>query len=518
MKKTITAALAVMVLCQIAQAQTLDDILNASKVNYGGTARSMAMGNAMTAVGGDLGSLTINPAGSAVATYDQFTVTPAFSVSSTNSIGTPYQGQDHYGFEDNAHGKRAALKLPNFGYIHRTVTSSRHGIRSWSVGIAVNSTGDFLHKAYGSGTSTGQSLAAQLATMANGISYSDLNGDYAYDRFNWRPVVAYKSEIISTYGDSDNQYCGVTQKPMTDGTLQQAGTIEQQYSRITGGSRSDFVVNFAANVDNWFYFGANLGLVAYSTSRDEYIREYALNPDEFGIDYGSGTIYYDRSQFLHRQDISGTGIYLKAGVIARPVAGLRLGAAIQTPTWTDVTSRYVLFGDTYYTNGEHAWAESPEETLRYTVRTPFRANAGLAYTIGQVAILSADYEYADYSQARYHDEYTDDFEYVMNEDIKASLGETHTFRAGVEIKPSPMFSVRAGYNQDTDKFKVISFGLGYSSAGSFFADFSIRKTLLPDEFLELYAPYDNNGITISGPELQIRSTLWNTAFTLGWRF
>ena len=48
-------------------AQTAYDALMFSENNYEGTARSVAMGNAFTALGGDLGAVTMNPAGSAVA-------------------------------------------------------------------------------------------------------------------------------------------------------------------------------------------------------------------------------------------------------------------------------------------------------------------------------------------------------------------------------------------------------------------------------------------------------------------
>ena len=47
-----------------AGAQTMYDAMNYSQNNYYGTARSMALGNAVTAVGGDLGTI-----GSAVAGY-----------------------------------------------------------------------------------------------------------------------------------------------------------------------------------------------------------------------------------------------------------------------------------------------------------------------------------------------------------------------------------------------------------------------------------------------------------------
>ena len=50
-------------------AQNMYDAINLSRNEYLGTARSMALGNAVTAVGGDLGMIGINPAGSAVASY-----------------------------------------------------------------------------------------------------------------------------------------------------------------------------------------------------------------------------------------------------------------------------------------------------------------------------------------------------------------------------------------------------------------------------------------------------------------
>ena len=75
MKKTLFTAL-LSLTALYAGAQTVYDGLTFSKNEYFGTARSIALGNAMTAVGGDLGSISLNPAGSAVAGYSQFTITP----------------------------------------------------------------------------------------------------------------------------------------------------------------------------------------------------------------------------------------------------------------------------------------------------------------------------------------------------------------------------------------------------------------------------------------------------------
>ena len=80
-----------MAIAASASAQNAYDALNFSESNYEGTARSVAMGNAFTALGGDLGAVTINPAGSAVAGYSQMSITPGFTISTNTTQGvSPY--------------------------------------------------------------------------------------------------------------------------------------------------------------------------------------------------------------------------------------------------------------------------------------------------------------------------------------------------------------------------------------------------------------------------------------------
>ena len=79
MKKTIPILLFT-VIAAGANAQTTADALRFSENNYYGTARTISMGNAFTALGGDLGSIGINPAGSAVNNYSQATLTPNISI------------------------------------------------------------------------------------------------------------------------------------------------------------------------------------------------------------------------------------------------------------------------------------------------------------------------------------------------------------------------------------------------------------------------------------------------------
>ena len=66
-------------------AQNAYDALRFSEQYAEGTARSVAMGNAFVAVGGDMGGISINPASSAVYRYSEFMFTPTVTVSGMES-------------------------------------------------------------------------------------------------------------------------------------------------------------------------------------------------------------------------------------------------------------------------------------------------------------------------------------------------------------------------------------------------------------------------------------------------
>ena len=112
MKKVICFVLGA-TLAVAAGAQTWQDALLFSENNYSGTARGVGMGNALTAIGGDAGSLTFNPAGSAVASYSQFEITPGvtFSLAQVGAAdGMTYMADKRNTFF-------GAAKLPNVGFI-----------------------------------------------------------------------------------------------------------------------------------------------------------------------------------------------------------------------------------------------------------------------------------------------------------------------------------------------------------------------------------------------------------------
>ena len=66
MKKLSLIAIITLAVSITAGAQGVEDALRLSEQFYVGSARTMAMGNAFTALGGDLGAVGINPASTAL--------------------------------------------------------------------------------------------------------------------------------------------------------------------------------------------------------------------------------------------------------------------------------------------------------------------------------------------------------------------------------------------------------------------------------------------------------------------
>lgn len=556
MKKTAITVLLGIFAWGAVSAQTMMDAWTLSEYNYEGTARTIAMGNAFTALGGDLGAVTINPAGNAVARYSQMTITPGINISVNNSIGLPYKDGSANGFNNRYVNRKVEGNLPNIGFAINFDTHRKSGIKNVSVGLVANASNSFLDGAYARGRNPYTSLSGAWAAAAGGLHILDLwsetNEDSAWDSFPWQSVLGAQTLIFepirtndtdsngdyivlpdSFVGVSENQRIegiGADGKPIyaTDenGFIIDQQPVDQTYARKLSGTKYDYVINLSANISDMVFIGANLGMTSVLYKSDEVISE---STDESEV-FQSG---FKSLRYSNHLRTSGTGIYGKFGVIVTPVAGLRLGAAIQTPTYTALKDYYYMSAITHFTDSRNDKdVSSPHAEYEYSLTSPFRFNVGAAYTFGRFGLVSVDYEMCDYSGMKFADAYdieSSDFIDTNNE-IKEFMGKSHILRAGIEVKPVSSFAIRAGYgfktspemyyNEHDIKQYVknlsqnFSFGLGYSSDGSFFADIAAMGRMTK----EYLRPYTYSLEDDFSPTIETRRTLWNVALTLGWRF
>ena len=562
MKKTFIA-ITLMLSAIAAGAQTMYDGLTFSQNNYYGTARSLGMGNAMTAVGGDLGSIGINPAGSAVFNYSQFSFSPGVTVSSMNSSWSAYpvNGSDTYTNEIQKNLSR--FTVPNIGVTINMPTGNRSGLVGVTYGFVVNATNNFAGQMMTGGQNDKTSYQSSLAVDGDGFDIDFLNGyrdaqgseiddwKHAYDNADdrglyapWNVITAAQAGSIASYGDVNDpdyyyRYIAATEGFSNTGERDQygnyiydiflGGPLDQSYGRKVTGSKYDAVMNVGLNFNNRFYVGANLGITTLNYNYDEYFKEAAVDPSDFRIDYDDASTYFTNFRSRYSYSANGAGVYGKIGFLALPAEGLRIGAAIQTPTTLFIDEVWRSSADVHYQNSSYdGEATSPEGNFSYRLRTPYRMNAGLAYTFMGMALLSADYEMTDYSAMRFKDSegswsntFTD-----VNNDIKNSMGISHSVRLGAEFKPMPEMAVRAGYNFTTvpeysgmttlhDNINSYSVGIGYSSKGSFFADLAARLTTYADEMISPYADYLSD---YASPMILNKRDRYDIVATVGWRF
>lgn len=522
--KRIYLIAASLVLTSLSYGQSMYDALRFSNNDYEGTARSVALGNAFTALGGDMGAITINPASSGVYMYNEFTITPSL----TNTLDK----SSYLGSGTDSH--RTRFGLSNVGGISTFNTGRNRGLVSLNIGVISNQTSNFVSRMGISGKQTETSKLASMAYQMSqfGINSSDITitsdtPNYPYYNTNalWEEILAWNTSLVENIYD-DYTYIGSTENIATsaDGTsdiLYLGGPLTQSFTQQTTGYKQDITFNFGGNISHKFYFGINLTMQTLWYNKVQTLSETAENPEMFQTEFKSF-----RHQF--RQNINGVGFNVKAGVIYRPVAGLRLGATISTPTWTRYTDENTesMESDVY---GERWYEETPINSYQYKITSPLRWSAGIAYTFANKALVSLDYESTNYGAIRFQTDptmYPDDIQYYNNENsaIQKYFKRVHNIRFGTEIKPMEQLSLRLGYNyyDSTEKdfnsaIHYASAGIGFTTRSNIFFDLAYRQQC--NHLTDSFTLYDTSYLPGAAETLVNSKYLnWKVLFTFGCRF
>lgn len=455
-----------------AYGQNMWDAYRYSRQFNEGTARSVAMGNAMVALGGDMGAISINPAASGVYTYNEFLITPSITVAEnqTEYLGTATSTS------------KTKFGVPNFGFVTTFNTKAGKGLVSWNLAIAFNKTNNFTDRMCATGfnakTSYLQSLAQGLAGLhATNLDMNQYSDPFSHSNAPWQSVLAWNTSLLDTLPDSGSDYYAATEN-LNGQNIEMGGPVRQYYTREASGNISELAVNFGGNISGKLFFGINVGIVNVWYKYNELYSEEANNPNDFNSGFVSFTRHY-------RQKSSGTGVNLKAGLIYLPFEGLRIGASISTPTWLYLTDEWEERVASSFNDGYSQNLPSPLGQYDYRLNTPFRWNVGVAYTFGKFAAVSADYERVDYSKMKLTDYDYPGYFAEENGAIGRTFSASNIFRAGAEFRITPEVAVRAGYQYYEDKFsnndniksQIGSVGAGYAGKSGFFVDVAYQQNL-----------------------------------------
>lgn len=444
MKKTGLVILLTVLLISGLNAQNVDDALRYSQVFYGGTARFMSMGGAFTALGGDMSSLSQNPAGLGVFRSSEFSVTPQLFHIKTTA-----------GFDGLTSDYLYNFNLGQIGLVSNLISNSNEsGLITLNVGYSFNKTNNLNQTIRIQGVNNSSSMTDYWAGLSDGWYHDELGSNVADAN------LAYEAWLIDTLPGENTRY-GTVFSNYGDNPPSVYG---QNVRRLVSyeGYTGEHAFSIGGNYSNKIYFGATLGISKINfTSHYEHRESTDANlPSEF-----------QDFTYVDHYENTGTGYSLKLGAIIKPVETVRIGLAFHSPTIYRINEYFFDNMTSNFTDGSKF--EPFNDPLRYSYRltTPFRALAGIAVQIKKLALLSADYEFVDYGTARFSDA-GDNYDYgEKNMNIKNSLKSASNIRLGGEYRLNKMY-LRAGYGlygkafQSTEdnsdlNYKSLSFGTGF---------------------------------------------------------
>jgi long-subunit fatty acid transport protein len=423
-------------------AQNVDDALRYSQVFYGGSARFMSMGGAFTALGGDLSSLSQNPAGIGVFRASEMSVTPQLNYINSNA-----------GYHGNTEDYIYNFNLSQAGFVSNMISTNKSaGLIKFNFGYTFNKTNNLHQSIRIQGINNTSSMADYWAGVGDGTKYYDLSGPEG---------IAYDTWIIDTITGAGAMSYGTVFSNYGDNPPSRYG---QSINRLitNEGFTGEHAISFGGNYSEKVYFGATFGI-----SQLRYISQFqhseSANQPMVSL--------FENFNYLDYYEDRGTGYSFKLGAIVKPVETMRIGVAFHSPVWYHIDEYFFETISSNFTDGSRYESSNEPMRFEYALTTPFRVLGGIAIQIKKVALLSADYEFVDYSMAKFS-QTGDGYNYSeKNDNISNSLKSASNFRVGGEFRFDKLY-LRSGYgyygkafaqsedNADLD-YQSISGGIGF---------------------------------------------------------
>ena len=559
-----------------AHAQSAIDAYNISQPDMKGTARFMSMAGAFGALGGDLSSLSQNPAGIGVYRSGDVGFTLNLDAQSSKSTAQGYSyDMSQTKFLLNNIGAVVTLNLPN------------NTFPNFNIGFTYNKGASFNRKYGGNIPRLGNSMSNYMAAIAesNELTEGDVATVPGYDPYNpgandypspWLDILGYDSYLITPEYDprSGKTYWYGQWADWNNGT---STSGSGSFLMNEKGSLDEYNIALGGNIANVLYWGMNFDITHVNYQLNSVWAESLVNaavPNANNV-LTSASSDWNLNNFYQ---VSGTGFNYQLGVIVKPVQELRLGFAFHTPTWYNLTESFGANINYSYDGGSYYNVQTNNGVLAYndfSFRTPWKFIASAAAVLGNNFIVSFDYEWAKYSSMKFSSpdygwdnpwydgwydwspapepsqgplatkssflDYDDPY-YYENQDIQTYYKQSNTFRVGAEFRLTPWFSLRAGYSHVSSPVKseaknnketiytsgtlpsyrfdndtnYITGGLGLKH-NRFYLDLAYVYKHMDSEY-HAYTPDPDAAPGQQSPQAKVSLNNSQVVLTMGWRF
>ena len=483
--------------------QNIFDALRYSNDEIEGSARFSAMSGAFGALGGELSSISVNPAGSAIFSKGiaSFTLSNYKTSNDSNLVNNLLNNV----MESNIDTK-SNFNLNQLGGVLVFNNTTKSNWKKMTISLNYEQTSNNFNKFNTSGINT-NGVDSYFLSYAQGLpldeisalegesitqAYSEIGTYFGYA--NQQAFLGYESFIIEP-DDIDNPSNSSYYSNVNNAT--NSGYYQDYYFK-SRGYNSKVNANIAFQYGDNLFVGANLNLHSIDYDQSTYLLETNT--------VGEGTgVYVSDIGFENNLSVLGEGVSVQFGAIAKVSDILRLGLTYDSPTWytiTEETSQYL--STTRYEVNEFETLII-DQTLNpniinvfqdYKIQTPSKITGSGALVFKKVGLLSFDYSIKDYSSIKFRP--SNDPHFIeQNSRISNTLDQVISYRIGTEILQNRI-SYRAGYrfeesprgltNQNLEGF---SLGLGYKINNSRI-DLSFEKFSLSDTHQMLDAGFLGN--------------------------
>lgn len=459
MKKVFILAM-VMLSMSISYAQNINDVVRYSTENLNGTARFRAMSGAFGALGRDFSAFSINPAGSAIFSTSEVTL----SLSNYNNDNDV----SYFGTATNRDESEFDLNQAGIVFVFNNTGDSDW--KKISFGINVQNNDNYFNNYFATGTNPTRGIADYFVFFSNGQALGDiaqLPGETDTDTYLFlgenfgfaaqQGFLGYEGFVINPDVDDDANTSYFSNADYSNGAI-------HDYIVQTSGFNRKYTFNLATQYKDNLYLGLNVN------SHDVDYRERRVLV-ETPVNAASGLQYAEFSNELYTY---GVGISFQVGAILK-LDNVRLGGSYQSPTWYSLNDELIQGLSTDFRN-----PSDPNEILRrdifpnvvnayreHRIVTPGNLTGSFAYVFGKKGLISFDYSLKDYSNAKLRP--TDDFA-ITNNNIDTQLQAASSYRIGGEYRIDRL-SLRGGYRFEESPFQNgstvgdlegYSLGIGYN--------------------------------------------------------
>lgn len=472
-------------------AQNEMDVLRYSYRTLEGTARSQAMGGAMSAVGADFSSLSTNPAGLAQYRSNQLLF----------GVGLVQANQTLTYIGNTSEASTSNLHLPQVGFAFTHINRDKgkevkEGVVSYTFAFNAARHSSLNRSRSLNGFNNSSSMIDYYAQRADGSNAGNLSSDIV-----GLPGLAWNAYLINPIG-VNNVYVA---------NLPDQITMQQQMNWTETGRISEYNAGFAVNISHTILIGGALSL-----HRSRFESNYEWTETTRGFFSSPRTFTFNEMVTQN-----GTGWNAKLGILAKLNDNFRVGVHYINGVRYNVNDEFSrrMSSTRFDSINNRINLNSGIFSNELQIQTPERIGVGLAYVIPKVAVFTLDIENIDYGDGSLGDQngtlqfreenlrIRNNFRSVNNLRLGGEiLNLEHRYRAGYAFFPSPISEQITGKSQGTHHF---TFGYGYRNSTGFFLDFAAVFS----RFRDFYTPYTlENTTRISYTAEQLLKRNW---FTLG---